>query len=147
MQRCFRSRSLAAAFRSRWRLPLPLRALGLGCVADRYSPAEATPETARRYRSEAEGRKAMAELVTLPGGAEVRVVGESYRQDELDRICGGRTETGHVHDCQAQLRPERDNPHDRHAVAVDIDGLHVGYLPRELAGSFGALVAEWGDGC
>jgi len=33
----------------------------------------------------------------------------------------------------ATLVPEPSNPHDPNAVAVVIDGHHVGYIPRELA--------------
>jgi hypothetical protein len=43
------------------------------------------------------------------------------------------------------LRPEPENPHDPHAVAVDLeDGTPLGYVPRELAprvdGSWSAVV-------
>jgi hypothetical protein len=29
--------------------------------------------------------------------------------------------------------PENDNPHDRNAVRVEVEGRHVGYLSRETA--------------
>jgi hypothetical protein len=43
------------------------------------------------------------------------------------------------------LRPEPSNPHDPHAVAVDLpDGTPLGYVPREYAsrvdGSWSAIV-------
>ena len=35
------------------------------------------------------------EPLVLPGGKTVQVVGESYYQDALDVICGGKCEEGH----------------------------------------------------
>lgn len=61
------------------------------------------------------------------------VVGESHYQVALNAICGGRTETGHEHYCEAILETEPDNPHDPNAVAVRIDGRKVGHIPRDLA--------------
>lgn len=34
------------------------------------------------------------------------------------------------------LVPEPGNPFDRHAVAVEVDGVHVGYLPAEVAPAY-----------
>lgn len=75
----------------------------------------------------------MVEAVMLPGGRDVDVVGESYYQANLDRVCGGKTRVGHFLDCVAVLYPERDNSWDRNAVAVYIDDLKVGHLSREAA--------------
>ncbi len=44
------------------------------------------------------------EPFVLPGGQVVQVVGESYYQDALDAICGGKCEDGHQLMCQAELR-------------------------------------------
>jgi hypothetical protein len=72
----------------------------------------------------------------LPGGDVVDVVGESHYQDALEAITGGRTEEGV--DCErwAYLLPEPDNPYDRNAVAVSIDGQTVGYLSRSDAAAY-----------
>lgn len=67
----------------------------------------------------------------------VEVVGESRRQDALWRIAGSREPVdGRAQPIRAQIRRERDNPADPHAVAVwamakdTAKPLHVGYLPR-----------------
>ena len=70
------------------------------------------------------------EPVVLPGGRAVEVVGESYYQDALDAICGGKCEDGHQLLCQAELRPEPHNEYDNHAVGVYVDGRKVGHLSR-----------------
>jgi hypothetical protein len=41
---------------------------------------------------------------------------------------------------QAVLVPEPNNPHDRNAVAVTIDGRVVGYMPREDAPAYAAVL-------
>ena len=74
-----------------------------------------------------------AHAATLPAHKalyrELDIVGESYRQNalrELWRESSGGTLT-------AILIPENDNPHDKHAVRVEVSGLMVGYLSRETA--------------
>lgn len=71
--------------------------------------------------------------LVLPGGETVQVVGESYYQDALDAICGGKCEEGHQLMCQAELRPEPNNEYDRRAVGVYVEGRKVGHLSREDA--------------
>ena len=69
------------------------------------------------------------------GTVSLEVVGESYRQDNLWRLVGGKT-TEHVRQgCVAMLLPE-DNPHDPNAIAVYVSGLMVGYLSREIAAAY-----------
>jgi hypothetical protein len=70
------------------------------------------------------------EPLLLPGGRAVQVVGESYYQDALDAICGGKCEEGHQLMCRAELRPEPDNDYDKRAVGVYVDGRKVGHLSR-----------------
>jgi hypothetical protein len=70
------------------------------------------------------------EPVVLPGGRPVEVVGESYYQDALDAICGGKCKEGHQLLCQVELRPERHNEYDKHDVGVYVDGRKVGHLSR-----------------
>jgi hypothetical protein len=66
----------------------------------------------------------------LPSGKTVEVVGESYYQDALDAVCGGKCEDGHQVMCQAELRPEPHNEYDKNAVGVYVDGQKVGHLSR-----------------
>jgi hypothetical protein len=66
--------------------------------------------------------------------ADIEVAGESYHLEELAQIfsAAGRP-LGGVIMCNAVLIAEPTNEYDPSAVAVYIDGLHVGYVPRELA--------------
>jgi len=72
-----------------------------------------------------------------PAGRTVEVVGESHYQESPDAICGGKCEDGHHLMCQAELRPEPENPYDRHAVAVYVDDRKVGHLSRDDDGDEG----------
>ena len=75
------------------------------------------------------------EAALLEGHEDLEVVGESYRQENLWRVIGGRHRPEvHVRmDVYAMLLAEDGNPHDPSAVSVWIDGLMVGYLPRDQA--------------
>jgi hypothetical protein len=75
-------------------------------------------------------RPAEARSLAGDGLFRVEVVGESHYQAVLEEICGGHTEKGVRHDCVAMLVPEPENPHDRNAIRVDINGRTVGYLSR-----------------
>lgn len=76
----------------------------------------------------------------LPTGDRVNVVGEGYYQDELDGLCGGRTESGHELECLVFLVPETDNPHDPKAVKCWVHlgekMVHAGYLSRADARAY-----------
>lgn len=78
------------------------------------------------------------------GEFEFDIVGESHYQDALSRIAGPKTEEGVEWYCEAELRPEPSNPHDRNAVAVMIQGLKVGYLAREDAMAWKRALANTG---
>ena len=58
---------------------------------------------------------------------------ESHYQENLDLICGGKTEDGHEKEVPALLFCENDNRYDKNAVRVEINELTVGHLPREAA--------------
>jgi hypothetical protein len=75
------------------------------------------------------------EAALLEGREDLEVVGGSYRQNNLWRVIGGRHQSEvHVRmDIYAMLLAEDGNPHDPSAVSVWIDGLLVGYLPRDQA--------------
>ena len=103
-----------------------------------------------KRRREGEQSRA-AEALTLHAAGTVEVVGESFRQDALERVA--RVATGpelYLEDLkgrarsrtrnpkllwfQAALFREPDNPHDRNAIAVHASGVgQVGYLDRETA--------------
>ena len=68
------------------------------------------------------------------GAYDLDVVGESYYQDALVRIAGPHTEDGRRVKVAAVLYLEPDNPHDRNAIRVEINGATVGHIPRDLAG-------------
>lgn len=71
---------------------------------------------------------------TLYSGAEtLEVVGESFCQDALWRIVGGRRLERVRHEVVALLVPEPDNRHDENAIKVLIDGHQVGYLAADDA--------------
>lgn len=70
----------------------------------------------------------------------MHAVGESYYQEALLEVVGGRTRHGVEHPCLAELCPEPTNPYDDQAVAVRIAGQCVGYLSRSEARTFRPLV-------
>ena len=72
-------------------------------------------------------------LFSGDGEYSFKIVGESYRQDDLAQLAGGRTEDGVHLETLAELAPEASNPHDANAVAVTIGGRQVGYLSRSDA--------------
>ncbi len=67
------------------------------------------------------------------GPDDLEVVGESFHQDELWAIAGGRRAGRIRHDIHAVLIAEHDNAHDPNAVSVWIGGRRVGHLSRENA--------------
>jgi hypothetical protein len=71
----------------------------------------------------------------LEGGASLEVVGESFYQENLWQLAGGRRnpEDRVRVPVLAVLIPEADNPYDANSVAVWVNGLQVGYLSRDNA--------------
>jgi hypothetical protein len=81
------------------------------------------------------------------GCRKISVVGESFYQPALkavSRFPGG--DGPHGYECSAELVLEPDNPEDKYAVRVEVDGRLVGHLPRGTAKRLGkrlrALAAE-----
>ena len=64
---------------------------------------------------------------------EFNIVGESFYQDALQRLAGGRSEKSADITVEAELSFERDNPTDARAVRVEINGVTVGHLSRSDA--------------
>lgn len=81
--------------------------------------------------------------VTLDGGHEVDVVGESRHQDELLAITGGRRHYGGVDAAVvAELCPDPGNRFDPRAVEVRINGRAVGYLRRSDVQWLGPFIED-----
>jgi hypothetical protein len=79
-------------------------------------------------------RNGMA-VTLVEGHEDLEVVGESFYQENLWRLVGGRR-APEVHircDIYALLVAEDDNPYDSNAIAVWAQGWKVGYLSREDA--------------
>src|ERR1051325_2319770 len=83
---------------------------------------------------------------TLLGDGAFRydIVGESYHQDNIARIVGGKTEMGWRFRCHAVLLPDRLNEHDRNAVVVAVNGVEAGYIRAVDCAEFEQALAEIG---
>jgi hypothetical protein len=68
--------------------------------------------------------------LALNGGGTCEVVGESFYQAAIDRLCGGKCKEGHRQTVTAHLVLEPSNPHDSNAVKVMVGEAHVGHLSR-----------------
>ena len=71
-----------------------------------------------------------------PGTFAFEVVGESNYLQNFIKLFGERSDDGVDEKGFAHLVLEDDNPHDKSAVCVEINGLKVGYLSRDLAQQF-----------
>jgi hypothetical protein len=67
---------------------------------------------------------------------QINVAGESFYPDSFAALVGARTRDGIAFPARAQLTLDDENPHDRNAVKVTVDGHQVGHLPREAAKAF-----------
>lgn len=78
-----------------------------------------------------------------PRTLQLEVAGEWYRADNLRKIFNRHaqvSESGDEIRLAAVLIPDPSNPYDNHAVAVFVDGLHVGYLERADARKYQAAI-------
>src|SRR2546430_1767039 len=88
----------------------------------------------RRESSVSTRYEATAVSVSLLGGQDdLEVVGELAYQDALWRLSGGTLGDRIRRQIVAVLVPEPTNLYDANAIAVQIDGQVVGYLPRATA--------------
>lgn len=83
-------------------------------------------------------------VVIRTGSYPTNAVGESYRQEALERICGGYRRDAQDLECEAQLVPDPGNPHDPNAVRVEIDATQVGFLGRDDAARYVSELASAG---
>lgn len=73
------------------------------------------------------------EVVILDGDDDLDVVGESYRQEALWKIVGGKTSERIRKEAIGYLVPEPSNLYDPNAIGVWVQGLQVGFIAKELA--------------
>ncbi len=59
------------------------------------------------------------------------VFGASHYQQQLERITGGRREAAVYFRVNAVLSSEPDNPYDKNAIQILVNGEKVGYVRRE----------------
>ena len=71
-----------------------------------------------------------------PGRFAIDVAGESFYPESFAALCGPRGPDGVNIEARAHLTLQDDNPHDKYAVRVTIDGHPVGHLAREHARAF-----------
>ena len=72
------------------------------------------------------------------------VRGESNYQVALEKIAGPRSDLAKRFSCHAVLIREPTNPFDPNAVRVEIQGMTVGYLPRDDAEEIGEFLLDEG---
>lgn len=75
----------------------------------------------------------------LPGGIEVRIVGESFYAKTLAEIVGPAGDNFGGTMLWASVVPEPENPYDPNAVAIVINGKKVGHLSADNAIVFGPV--------
>ena len=71
--------------------------------------------------------------ITGNGSFGMEVFSVPFYEENLERICGPRTEQGENRVMPARLHLEDNNPKDPEAVRVEISGYQVGYLSRSFA--------------
>ena len=77
-----------------------------------------------------------------PAGDIVELVSTAVYQDALGPVADGEPGPALHVEKWAHLIPEPDNPWDRNAVAVYVDGRKVGYLPREHTAAYASLLGQ-----
>jgi len=72
------------------------------------------------------------------------IVGESFYQENLEEIAGGKHEQSAEIIVRVELRRTPNNPYDSNAVGVFVEDLQVGNLSREDAKIMGAFLISEG---
>jgi hypothetical protein len=87
-----------------------------------------------------------AEVVTLTGSGDfgLEVMSVAFYEDNLERICGPRTDQGENRIVPARLVLEDTNPKDPEAVRVEVNDLQVGYLNRSFAHQYRQQLKQTG---
>lgn len=79
-----------------------------------------------------------------PRTQQLEVAGEWYQAENLRALFGRHakvSESGAEIRLAAVLAPDPSNPYDKHAVAVFVDDLHVGYMERPDARRYHAAIS------
>lgn len=120
------------------------KAMAYAGIESRFTPSNASPNTARpQDRGETSPkhrgatRDEMHATLLGTGYPTVQVVGESRYSNSFRKIFGEREGDKLM---VASLHRERNNQYDKNAVRVDVMGLTVGYLPKETASDYHALL-------
>jgi hypothetical protein len=92
---------------------------------------------------------------------EISIVGESFCQEDLQRIAGPKDADGKHHSCGVTLRCEPTNTYDVNAIRAEVMGLLLGHVARDTAARLslamqarcrgaiearGMIVGGWKDG-
>lgn len=80
--------------------------------------------------------------LALYSGPPREVVGESHYRASIKSVTGGAHKEGVKLVTWASLVAEHDNPYDPNAVAVHVDGLKVGHLPRDETRAFRGVLEQ-----
>ena len=91
-------------------------------------PLNVSPKSDRHTQSQT----ATSELFRT-SQPNIKVVGTAYKQTELQQIAHRYQEVNGQRQVTATLQHESENKFDTNAVSVAIDGIVVGYLPKEFA--------------
>lgn len=76
----------------------------------------------------------------MPGRIEAQVAGESFHEDAIHTVEESRSPGSSL---MAVLVPDPGNAYDPNAVAVYVNGQHVGFLPRQTARSVQPAITEF----
>jgi hypothetical protein len=77
-----------------------------------------------------------------PAGDIVEVVGTATYQEALATVADAPPDASLHVEKWAHLIPEPENPWDRNAVAVYVEGRKAGYVPREHTAAYAALLGQ-----
>ena len=109
----------------------------------KIAPSRTTKSAPSKTSESSEGRfqYAASLLDTGPDGYfvepedsyDLEIKGESFYQEQLEAIAGPKSEKGTNYECRALLVCEKDNPKDKYAVSVKIQGEVVGFLSKSDA--------------
>jgi hypothetical protein len=72
----------------------------------------------------------------------IDVVGESFYQAALLKVTGCGPSGGFGYECSAEMVLDPENPHDKFAVRVEIEGELVGHLKRGTAKNINKRLRE-----
>lgn len=97
-------------------------------------------------RATSDKKPPQAQIARIRGNErfDVEVVGESFYRDNFLKICGQKAGTDDELFGDAELRLDDQNPKDRQAVAVFVNGRQVGHLSRDMARTFRKSLADDG---